>query len=70
MPTIGEALKGEKAILDNAQRQFERTQSLVSRGLTSQESLEAASDALARARLTVTTRQRGNRRASVACSKP
>jgi len=49
-----EALKGEKAILDNAQRQFERTQSLVSRGLTSQESLEAASDALARARLTVT----------------
>ena len=53
-----EALKGEKAILNNAQRQFERTQSLVNRNLTSQEALEAASDALARARLTVTARQR------------
>lgn len=52
------ALEGEKAILENARRQFERTQSLVSRDLTSQEALETASDALARARLTVTARQR------------
>ncbi|WP_372971617.1 efflux RND transporter periplasmic adaptor subunit [Marinobacter sp.] len=53
-----EALEGEQAILDNARRQFERTQSLVSRDLTSQEALDAASDALARARLTVTARER------------
>lgn len=53
-----EALEGEKAILDSARRQFERTQSLVSRNLSSQEALDAASDALARARLTVTARQR------------
>jgi len=53
-----EALEGEKAILSNAKRQFERTQSLVSRNLSSQEDLDAASDALARARLTVTARQR------------
>lgn len=53
-----EALEGEKAILSNARRQFERTQSLVSRNLSSQEALDAASDALARARLTVTARQR------------
>ena len=52
------ALEGEKAILDNARRQFERTQSLVSRKLASQEALDAAADALARARLTVTARQR------------
>ena len=53
-----EALDGEKAILDNARRQYERTQSLVSRELSSREALEAAADALARARLTVTSRQR------------
>lgn len=53
-----QALEGEKAILDNARRQFERTQSLVGRKLASQEALDAAADALARARLTVTARQR------------
>lgn len=53
-----EALEGEKAILNSARRQFERTQSLVSRNLSSQEALDAASDALVRARLTVTSRQR------------
>lgn len=53
-----EALEGEKAILNNAKRQFERTESLVSRNLSSREDLDAASDALARARLTVTARQR------------
>ncbi len=53
-----EALEGERAILDSALRQFERTQSLVRRDLTSQEALDAASDALVRARLTVTARQR------------
>lgn len=52
------ALEGERAILDNARRQFERTQSLVNRDLTSREALETASDTLARARLTVTARQR------------
>ncbi|NMT63005.1 efflux RND transporter periplasmic adaptor subunit [Marinobacter orientalis] len=53
-----EALAGEKAILENARRQFERTQSLVGRNLSSQETLDAAADVLARARLTVTARQR------------
>ncbi|KPQ00190.1 HlyD family efflux transporter periplasmic adaptor subunit [Marinobacter sp. HL-58] len=53
-----EALEGEKDILDNALRQYERTQSLVNRDLSSREALDAASDALARARLTVTARQR------------
>jgi multidrug efflux pump subunit AcrA (membrane-fusion protein) len=53
-----QALEGEKAILDNARRQYERTQSLVNRDLSSIEALDAASDALARARLTVTARQR------------
>ncbi len=52
------ALEVEKAIADNARRQFERTKSLVSRNLSSQEALDAASDTLARARLTVTARQR------------
>ncbi|MFN2361905.1 MAG: efflux RND transporter periplasmic adaptor subunit [Marinobacter sp.] len=52
------ALEGEKDILDNALRQYERTQSLVNRDLSSREALDAASDALARARLTVTARQR------------
>lgn len=53
-----DALRGEKEILDSAGRQQERTQSLVSRDLSSQEALDAASDALARARLTVTARER------------
>ncbi|MCL7942479.1 HlyD family efflux transporter periplasmic adaptor subunit [Marinobacter sp. ATCH36] len=53
-----EALEGEKAILENARRQFERTQSLVNRNLSSREALDAASDTLARARLTVSARQR------------
>ncbi|MDI9246305.1 HlyD family efflux transporter periplasmic adaptor subunit [Marinobacter sp. CHS3-4] len=53
-----QALASEKAILDSARRKYERTQSLVNRNLTSQENLDAASDALSRARLTVTSRQR------------
>lgn len=52
------ALKSEQAILDNARRQFERIESLVGRNLASRENLEAATDALARAELTVSTRQR------------
>lgn len=52
------ALANEQAILDNARRQFERLQSLVERNLASRENLEAATDALARAELTVTNRQR------------
>lgn len=52
------ALANEQAILQSAQRQFERTQSLVGRNLSSQEDLDAAADALARARLTVTVRER------------
>lgn len=53
-----QALASEQAILDSARRQYERTQSLVGRNLSSQEDLDAAADALARARLTVATRQR------------
>ncbi len=52
------ALASEQALLENARRQYERTQSLVGRNLSSQEDLDAASDALARARLTVTARER------------
>lgn len=52
------ALGSEQEILDNARKQLERTRSLVSRKLSSQEDLDAASDAVARARLTVTVRQR------------
>lgn len=52
------ALKSEKAILDNARRQHERVRSLVERNLASRENLEVATDALARAELTVTTRER------------
>ena len=52
------SLESEKAILDNARRQFERIQSLVERNLASRENLEAATDALARAELTVRTRER------------
>jgi len=52
------ALESEQAILENARRQFERIQSLVTRNLASRENLEAATDGLARAELTVSTRQR------------
>ena len=52
------AIRSERAIRDNARRQLERTESLVGRNLASREELEAATDALARAELTVTTRQR------------
>jgi len=52
------ALKSERAILDNARRQHERIQSLVARNLASREDLEVATDALARAELTVTNRER------------
>lgn len=52
------ALASERAIAENAQRQFSRTQSLVGRNLSSQEDLDAAADNLARARLTVTVRER------------
>ena len=53
-----EALKSEQAIVANARRQFERIESLVGRNLASRENLEAATDALARAELTVSPRQR------------
>lgn len=52
------ALKSEQAIVANARRQFERIDALVGRNLASRENLEAATDALARAELTVITRQR------------
>lgn len=52
------ALASEQAILENARRQLERTRSLVNRNLASREALEEATDAAARAELTVTTRQR------------
>lgn len=52
------AQTSERAILDNARRQLERTRSLVDRELASREALEAATDAVARAELTVNTRQR------------
>ncbi|KEF30070.1 hypothetical protein D777_03246 [Marinobacter nitratireducens] len=52
------ALESEKAIESNARRQLERTRSLVERNLASREDLESATDALARAELTVQTRQR------------
>jgi len=52
------ALAGEQSILDNARRQLERTGSLVDRNLASREALEAATDAAARAALTVSSRQR------------
>lgn len=53
-----QSLESEKAILDNARRQFQRIQSLVERNLASRESLEAATDALARAELTLRIRER------------
>jgi len=52
------ALESEQAILENARRQFERIRSLVDRNLASRENLEAATDGLARAELTVSSRQR------------
>jgi multidrug efflux pump subunit AcrA (membrane-fusion protein) len=52
------ALASEQAILQSAQRQYERTQSLVDRNLSSRGDLDSAADALARARLTVTVRER------------
>ena len=52
------ALASEQAILENARRQLERTRSLVNRNLASREALEAATDAAARAELTVNARQR------------
>lgn len=52
------ALASEQTILENAQQQYQRTQSLVDRNLASRENLDAAADALARARLTVTVRER------------
>lgn len=52
------ALTSEQAILENARRQLERTRSLVNRNLASREALEAATDAAARAALTVNNRQR------------
>jgi multidrug efflux pump subunit AcrA (membrane-fusion protein) len=52
------ALASEQTILQNARQQYQRTQSLVDRNLSSREDLDAAADALARARLTVTVRER------------
>jgi multidrug efflux pump subunit AcrA (membrane-fusion protein) len=52
------ALESEKAIADNARRQLERTRALVTRNLASREEVEAATDALARAELTVSIRER------------
>lgn len=52
------ALASEQAIRDNARRQLGRTRALVDRNLASREALEAATDAAARAELTVTARQR------------
>ncbi|TGN39279.1 efflux RND transporter periplasmic adaptor subunit [Marinobacter confluentis] len=52
------ALASEQAILESAERQYQRTRSLVDRNLASREDLDAVTDALARARLTVTVRER------------
>ncbi|KPQ30568.1 MAG: Multidrug resistance efflux pump [Marinobacter excellens HL-55] len=52
------ALASEKAIQENANRQFERIESLVARNLASRENLEVATDARARAELTVSLRER------------
>ncbi len=52
------ALESESAIEDNARRQLERTRALVTRNLASREEVEAATDALARAELTVSIRER------------
>lgn len=52
-----DALARERDIVTNAQRQLERTRSLVERNLASSADLDNASDTLARARLTVATRE-------------
>ncbi|WP_092020662.1 efflux RND transporter periplasmic adaptor subunit [Marinobacter zhejiangensis] len=52
------ALENEQAIVANAERQLERTRTLVNRNLASQDQLESAVDVLAKARLTLTARQR------------
>lgn len=52
------SLESEMAILDNARRQFQRIDALVARNLASQENREAATDVLARAELTVRTREK------------
>lgn len=52
------ALRSEREIADNAARQLERTRSLVDRNLASRETLELATDAAARAELTLNIRQR------------
>lgn len=52
------ALESEQSILANARRQFRRIESLAERDMASEGEREAATDAFARAELTVTTRQR------------
>ncbi len=52
-----DALARERDIVTNAQRQLERTRSLVERNLASSAELDNAGDTLARARLTVATRE-------------
>ena len=52
------ALTREQAILDSARRQQERTEALVNRNLASREALDAVTDSLTRAELTVNQRQR------------
>ncbi|MBB3189185.1 efflux RND transporter periplasmic adaptor subunit [Halomonas cerina] len=52
-----EALGREQELLDNARRQWERTRSLVERNLVSRADLDAARNELARARVTVATRE-------------
>lgn len=52
------ALNSEQSILASAQRQLERTESLLKRNLTSREALDGVTDAYARAELIVSTRQR------------
>ncbi|MBZ0328771.1 HlyD family efflux transporter periplasmic adaptor subunit [Halomonas sp. ANAO-440] len=51
------SLARERDIVANAQRQLERTRSLVERNLASPSDLDNAGDTLARARLTVATRE-------------
>jgi len=53
-----QAVKSEQEIVANAERQFERTRTLVDRNLASADQLEGAVDMLARARLTLAARQR------------
>lgn len=53
-----QALKNEQDIADNAERQLERTRTLVNRNLASRDQLESAVDVLAKANLTLAARQR------------